>query len=104
MADGTLSPVASAVLPPHAAAWDGARGDHHPQRRRSRQRPGQRLLEAVVPGREPDQVEVVFEYAEGQFLGVSIRDRASGAELVYLNTDDLREREAAPGLLLERQG
>jgi hypothetical protein len=104
MAEGTVSAVASAVLPPHAAAWDGARSDHHPQRRRSRQRPGQRLLEAVVPGREPDQVDVVFEYADGQFHGVSIRDRASGAEIVYLNTEDLRQHEGAPGLLLERQG
>jgi hypothetical protein len=104
MADATVTSVTAAVLPPHAAAWDGARSDHQPQRRRSRQRPGQRLLEAIVPGREPDQVDVVFEYADGQFHGVSIRDRMSGQEIAYLNTDELRAQESAPGLLLERQG
>jgi hypothetical protein len=105
MAEVTVSAVAAAVLPAHAPAWDGARGEHHQNyRRRPARRAAPRLLEAIVPGRTADQVEVMFEYNGHEFHGVSFRDRVSGEEICFLGTEELKARGEAPGLLLERQG
>jgi hypothetical protein len=57
-----------------------------------------------VPGKAPELYDVHFEYEDGQFVGVSIRERASGEELTFLDTEALKGYDESPGLLLERQG
>lgn len=106
MAEATISAAGPVIAAARAAAWDGARGDQHPhgQRRSRRRRTASRLLEAIVPGKSPDLYDVHFEYDDGQFTGVSVRERATGDEVAYLDTDSLLTYETSPGLLLERQG
>jgi hypothetical protein len=105
MAEATISATGPVIASPHAAAWDGARGGNQSgERRKFRGRRAHRLLEAIVPGKEPELFDVHFEYHDGEFAGVSIRERATGEELTYLDTETLRGYEESPGLLLERQG
>lgn len=104
MAEATISAASPVIAAPHAPSWDGARGHHNGERRRPRRKRANRLLEAIVPGKEPDLYDVHFEYEDGQFTGVSIILRVTGEEVTYLDTEALRAYEESPGLLLERQG
>lgn len=104
MNNASVTPTAP-VLPAVTSAGSGSARQHNPrQRPRPRRRAEYRLLETVLPGKDAELYEVAMEFEGGAFAGVTIRDRATGREILFLDADELRDRQESPGLLLERQG
>jgi len=81
---------------------DGRFGRREPPARR-RKLPT-RLLQALIPGSDEEGLEMTYDVQGGQFLGIIIRRRDTGAVVRYLDAGELQAHEDRPGMLLERRG
>lgn len=97
---GAIRPVIPGATGVQPDGRFGHHGGHQPRRRRA----PARLVQALIPGGDEDSYEVVYDVQDGQFFGVIVRHRETGAVLRTVPAEDLGARDDRPGLILERQG
>ncbi|MCS7294113.1 MAG: hypothetical protein RMK15_05945 [Chloroflexota bacterium] len=104
MADLTLGAIERVAIQLHPASRDGRqepRAWPRPQRARPR---AATTLHELLPDADPERYEAVLEFEGAHFLGVVIRDRATGDVLASLSPEELAARVERPGVLVERRG
>lgn len=108
MSGFTLAPVEPVTLGVHTASWDEPGHEQRRRRRPVKYAARRRLLQAVAPGRDPDECDVVCEFGpEGELEAVMIRVVATGELLATLTVEQFARLSADSdqrGLLFERRG
>lgn len=104
MADLTLGPIERVAIQMHPASREGRR-EPRSWPRPTRPRPhAAATLHELLPEADPERFEATLEFDGPRFVGVVIRDRASGDVLAILSPEELAARIERPGVLVERRG
>lgn len=103
MAEASIGAI-HPIIPGAAGVQPDGRFGHHRDHQPRRRRHPARLIQALVPGGDEETFELVYDVQDGQFQGVIIRNRDTGAVVAHVPVAELGDRDDRPGLLLECRG